>query len=139
MFDYRTGTAIYHCGLRLGRTRQLRPDGANFVVLMSHPSTATSTADDQTIQRLISIAEQKGYGKLTVYNLAGPASHMEFLQQAIRDEAEVVVAWGSNNHDLCFERFCSLGYRGAVKCFGICVDGAPAMPTRRHVEQLHVW
>ena len=118
--------------------RSFNVTGPTLSVIMSNPSTATETEDDQTTRLLVSIALKDGYGRLEIYNM-GPALGLQYVSEAIKDQAEVVVAWGKNNHAAHLQRFSTLGYHGSVKCFALLKNGAPAMPLYRHYEGLHAY
>ena len=92
----------------------------SITILMYKPSTADALINDKTITSCIKIAENNGYGGITVYNIPN-----------IPPNIPIVLAWGmkiykKKSRDIIDKLFLSR----ELLCFVQLKNGSPGLPTR---------
>jgi hypothetical protein len=130
---------------------------ATVLFVMLNPSTADGSRDDPTIRRCTGLASAWGFGEVEVANLfawratdpralvrarrrVGPRNDAVIVEAAARADA-IVVAWGVHGALAGRDRAVARLLAGrAVRCLGVCRDGAPRHPlyVRRDVIT-HPW
>jgi hypothetical protein len=135
-------------------TRSWLPGRPVMTMIMLNPSTATATADDNTIRRCTGFAHREGCGGLEVVNLfalratnpahlrphpdpVGPRND-EFIAAHCLPGRLVVAAWGVsgslNNRDQHVTQMLA-GSGVTLRCFGTTNSGAPLHPLYLRADQ----